>query len=81
MLLPLVMHTAQNTFGGELAGPMFSGADVAGLSWLRGGIDLLAALVLVLRDGRLRTGAPAAALALTEPLPPPVLGPRGGRFG
>ena len=38
VLLPLLMHTAQNTFGGEFAGPMFSGADVTRLSWLRGGL-------------------------------------------
>ena len=54
VLLPLLMHTAQNTFGGEFAGPMFSGADVTRLSWLRGGFYLVTALVLVLRDRRLR---------------------------
>src|SRR6202008_1966798 len=54
VLLPLLMHTAQNTFGGEFAGPMFSGADVTRLSWLRGLFYLATALVLVLRDARLR---------------------------
>ncbi len=59
VLLPLLMHTAQNTFGGEFAGPMFTGADVTRLSWLRGGFYLVTALVLVLRDRRFRT-APRA---------------------
>ena len=54
VLLPLLMHTAQNTFGGELAGPMFTGTDVTRLSWLRGGFYLVTALVLVVRDARLR---------------------------
>ncbi|HZW88905.1 MAG TPA: type II CAAX endopeptidase family protein [Myxococcaceae bacterium] len=54
MLLPLLMHTAQNTFGGEFAGPMFQGADVTRLAWIRGGLYAMTALLLVLRDARLR---------------------------
>ncbi len=54
VLLPLLMHTAQNTFGGEFAGPMFSGADVTRLSWLRAGLYLVTALALILRDARFR---------------------------
>lgn len=67
VVLPLLMHTAQNTFGGEFAGPMFSGADVTGLSWLRGGFYLATAVVLVLRDARLRRGTDARAPELTAP--------------
>src|SRR5262249_60736550 len=54
VLLPLLMHTAQNTFGGEFAGPMFQGADVTRLAWIRGGLYAVTALMLVLRDARLR---------------------------
>jgi membrane protease YdiL (CAAX protease family) len=54
VLLPLLMHTAQNTFGGEFAGPMFHGADVTRLSWLRAGLYLVTALSLILRDARFR---------------------------
>jgi len=61
VLLPLLMHTAQNTFGGEFAGPMFGGADATRLSWLRGGLYLATAIALVLRDARLRA-APARDL-------------------
>ncbi|HZJ55860.1 MAG TPA: type II CAAX endopeptidase family protein [Myxococcaceae bacterium] len=68
VLLPLLMHTAQNTFGGEFAGPMFSGADVTRLSWLRGALYLLTAGVLVLRDARLR-GTPVTQ-------PPELAAPR-----
>jgi membrane protease YdiL (CAAX protease family) len=50
VLLPLLMHTAQNTFGGELAGPMFQGADVIRLAWIRGAFYAATALVLVLRE-------------------------------
>jgi len=64
VLLPLLMHTAQNTFGGEFAGPMFSGADATRLAWLRGGFYLVTALVLVLRDARLRTVAASVEDAL-----------------
>ena len=67
VLLPLLMHTAQNTFGGEFAGPMFSGADVTRLSWLRGGFYLVTALVLVLRDARLSVSPVRAAQELTAP--------------
>lgn len=59
VLLPLLMHTAQNTFGGEFAGPMFSGPDATRMAWLRGGFYLATALVLALRDRRFRT-APGA---------------------
>ena len=45
VLLPLLMHTAQNTFGGEFAGPMFQGADVTRLAWIRGGLYAATALV------------------------------------
>ena len=62
LLLPLLMHAAQNTFGGEFAGPMFQGSDVTRLAWIRGVFYALLALVLVLRDGRLR-----AAPAVQEP--------------
>jgi membrane protease YdiL (CAAX protease family) len=63
VLLPLLMHTAQNTFGGEFAGPMFTGADATRLSWLRGGLYLLLAVVLAVRDARFRG---------SEPLPTPA---------
>ena len=53
VLLPLLMHTAQNTFGGEFAGPMFQGADVTRLAWIRGAFYAATALVLVLHDRRL----------------------------
>jgi uncharacterized protein len=69
VLLPLLMHTAQNTFGGELAGPMFSGADITRLSWIRGGLYAALALVLVLRDPRTR----AVPVATAEPLAAPRL--------
>jgi membrane protease YdiL (CAAX protease family) len=62
MLLPLLMHTAQNTFGGEFAGPMFSGADVTRLSWIRGGLYLALAVFLVVRDARLRTQVPGLVM-------------------
>jgi len=58
LLLPLLMHTAQNTFGGEFAGPMFSGADLTRLSWIRGALYFVFAVVLVLRDPRFRTAVP-----------------------
>jgi membrane protease YdiL (CAAX protease family) len=67
VLLPLLMHTAQNTFGGEFAGPMFSGADATRLSWLRCGFYLALAVFLVLRDARLRNGTEARVLELTAP--------------
>lgn len=70
VLLPLLMHTAQNTFGGEFAGPMFTGADVTRLSWLRGGFYAVTALVLVLRDGRLRTLPPSGLTELASPRAP-----------
>jgi len=54
VLLPLLMHTAQNTFGGEFAGPMFQGGDVTRLAWIRGVFYAVTAGVLVLRDARLR---------------------------
>jgi uncharacterized protein len=54
VLLPLLMHTAQNTFGGEFAGPMFQGADLIRMTWIRGALYAATALVLVLRDARLR---------------------------
>ncbi len=64
-LLPLLMHTAQNTFGGEFAGPMFSGADATRLAWLRGGFYLVTALVLALRDAGFRS-APGAVAAVPD---------------
>ena len=67
VLLPLLMHTAQNTFGGEFAGPMFSGADVTRLSWLRGGFYAATAIVLVLRDARFRARPAQAEPELTAP--------------
>lgn len=67
VLLPLLMHTAQNTFGGEFAGPMFAGVDVTRLSWLRGGFYLVTATVLVLRDARFRTAPASTRPALTAP--------------
>jgi membrane protease YdiL (CAAX protease family) len=67
VLLPLLMHTAQNTFGGEFGGPMFSGADATRLSWLRGGFYLVTAAVLVLRDARLRVTPVQAAPELAAP--------------
>jgi membrane protease YdiL (CAAX protease family) len=67
VLLPLVMHTAQNTFGGEFAGPMFQGADVTRLAWIRGVFYAVTALVLVLRDAQLR----ATPLASQEELAAP----------
>jgi len=67
VLLPLLMHTAQNTFGGEFAGPMFSGTDVTRLSWIRGGLYLLVALFLVLRDARLRATPAERAPELARP--------------
>ena len=70
VLLPLLMHTAQNTFGGEFAGPMFTGADVTRLSWIRGALYLALALLLVLRDARFRTAVPGVA-------PAPAGGARG----
>ena len=67
VLLPLLMHTAQNTFGGEFAGPMFSGADVTRLSWIRGSLYAVTALVLVLRDPRLRAAPVASPETLAAP--------------
>ena len=67
VLLPLLMHTAQNTFGGEFAGPMFSGADATRLSWLRGGFYLVTAAVLVLRDARLRVAPVRTQPELSTP--------------
>jgi len=75
MLLPLLMHTAQNTFGGEYAGPMFSGADVTRLSWIRGLSYLALAALLVLLDGRLRTAVPGLVRSSRngpEPVPATV---------
>ncbi|HSP20266.1 MAG TPA: CPBP family intramembrane glutamic endopeptidase [Myxococcaceae bacterium] len=66
VLLPLLMHTAQNTFGGEFAGPMFSGADATRMAWLRGGFYLVTALLLATGDRGFRT-APTAT--------PPELAP------
>ena len=54
VLLPLLMHTAQNTFGGEFAGPMFQGTDLTRMAWIRGAFYAATALVLVFRDARLR---------------------------
>ena len=63
VLLPLLMHTAQNTFGGEFAGPMFQGADVTRLAWIRGAFYAVTALVLVLHDRRLRAAPVREELA------------------
>jgi membrane protease YdiL (CAAX protease family) len=78
VLLPLLMHTAQNTFGGEFAGPMFSGADLTRLSWLRAGLYLVTALVLVLRDARFRTGTAGIEGALGARPDPSTRPPIGG---
>jgi hypothetical protein len=67
VLLPLLMHTAQNTFGGEFAGPMFQGADVTRLAWIRGGFYAVTALVLILRDARLRSAPIAEETAVSAP--------------
>ena len=67
VLLPLLMHTAQNTFGGEFAGPMFQGADVIRLAWIRGGFYVATALLLVLRDARLRASPVAGREELRAP--------------
>jgi len=67
VLLPLLMHTAQNTFGGEFAGPMFQGTDVTRLAWIRGGFYAVIALVLVLRDARLRATPVAGREELVVP--------------
>jgi membrane protease YdiL (CAAX protease family) len=67
VLLPLLMHTAQNTFGGEFAGPMFQGADVTRMAWIRGALYAATALILVLRDARLRVAPIAEVTELSEP--------------
>jgi CAAX protease family protein len=67
VLLPLLMHTAQNTFGGEFAGPMFHGVDVTRLAWIRGAFYAVTALALVLRDRRPR----AAPVTIQEELAAP----------
>jgi membrane protease YdiL (CAAX protease family) len=67
VLLPLLMHTAQNTFGGELAGPMFQGADLTRMAWIRGALYAATALVLVLRDARLRAAPDAPPAAVDAP--------------
>jgi membrane protease YdiL (CAAX protease family) len=59
VLLPLLMHTAQNTFGGEFSGPMFQGVDLTRMAWIRGALYAATALVLVLRDARLRAAPDA----------------------
>jgi hypothetical protein len=61
------MHTAQNTFGGEFAGPMFQGADVTRMAWIRGALYAATALILVLRDARLRVAPIAEVTELSEP--------------
>ena len=67
VLLPLLMHTAQNTFGGEFAGPMFQGADVTRLAWIRAALYAVTAGGLVLRDARLRETPAAAPEELAAP--------------
>lgn len=67
VLLPLLMHTAQNTFGGEFAGPMFQGADVTRLAWIRGALYAATALVLVLRDARLRAAPSVEPAEVSAP--------------
>jgi len=67
VLLPLLMHTAQNTFGGEFAGPMFQGADLSRMAWIRGALYAATALVLVLRDARLRIAPIAESAELSAP--------------
>jgi membrane protease YdiL (CAAX protease family) len=67
VLLPLLMHTAQNTFGGEFAGPMFQGADLSRMAWIRGALYAATALVLVLRDARLRISPVAESAELSAP--------------
>ena len=67
VLLPLLMHTAQNTFGGEFAGPMFQGADLTRMAWIRGVLYAATALVLVLRDARLRAAPDASPATVDEP--------------
>ena len=67
VLLPLLMHTAQNTFGGEFAGPMFQGTDVTRLAWIRGGLYAATALMLVLRDVRLRATPVTGRQELSAP--------------
>jgi len=80
MLLPLLMHTAQNTFGGEFAGPMFSGADVTRLSWIRGGLYLALAVLLVLLDAHLRTAVPGLVGSSRNSLDPlPATAPVSGQ--
>jgi hypothetical protein len=67
VLLPLLMHTAQNTFGGEFAGPMFQGADLTRMAWIRGALYAATALVLVLCDARLRAAPSAEPAELSAP--------------
>jgi membrane protease YdiL (CAAX protease family) len=67
LLLPLLMHTAQNTFGGEFAGPMFQGADVTRLAWIRGVFYAVTAVVLVLRDAQLRAAPTVEEPQRSEP--------------
>jgi membrane protease YdiL (CAAX protease family) len=67
VLLPLLMHTAQNTFGGEFAGPMFQGADLTRMAWIRGVLYAATALVLVLRDAQLRASPVVSPEELAAP--------------
>ena len=52
VLLPMIMHAANNAISGEFISPMFSGTDGAVLGWVRSGIWILFALAVVLANKR-----------------------------
>jgi uncharacterized protein len=57
VLLAMVFHAAQNTFGGEYLGPMFTGPAAVRLAWWRSAVWLLAAAA-TLAVRRARSPAP-----------------------
>jgi membrane protease YdiL (CAAX protease family) len=52
VLLPMIMHAANNAISGEYISPMFSGTDGVVLGWVRAGIWILFALAVVLTNKR-----------------------------
>lgn len=52
VLMAMIMHATSNAVSGEYISPMFTGADADTLGWIRSGIWVLFAIVVVLIAGR-----------------------------
>jgi hypothetical protein len=54
----MIMHATSNAVSGEYISPMFSGADGELLGWIRAGIWVLIAAVVVIASGKTLRPAP-----------------------